>query len=131
MESVNPYIYVGLREPYRLLYRRHIHADAKDVAMMDLKTICNATGIIPGELLSASRKREFVWPRFVLMAHMRRELNMTLKEIADFFNRDHTTVIYAINQYDDLYMYDKEFRTFAKQINLPKYGKKTLDARKL
>lgn len=124
MNSVNPYIYVGLREPLRLLYRQYLYADAKDMASVALQVVCKATGIIPNELLSTSRKRELVWPRFILITYMRRELSMTLKDIGKFFNRDHSTVLYAISQYDNLYMYDREFKSFVKKINLPKYGKK-------
>lgn len=51
---------------------------------------------------------------------------MSLLEIGEVFGgRDHSTVIYQINQYKDLYATDKHFRSLADKVQsrLAKYNR--------
>ena len=48
-------------------------------------------------IVSKSRKREFVTIRFVVMEYLHLN-NMSLKQIGKVFNRDHSTVIVALNR---------------------------------
>lgn len=49
-------------------------------------------------LTGKSRSRDFVIPRQVAMYLIREILNFSFPEIARFFGKDHTTVIYSINR---------------------------------
>jgi len=56
---------------------------------------------IPEEILRGpSRKQDYVIPRMWIMARAKQDTKLTLKSIAIFFNRDHSTVIHAVQLYD-------------------------------
>ena len=52
--------------------------------------------VAPDDILSHSRKRAFVAVRHVIWAVMRSRWHMTLQDIADVFDRDHTSVLHGI-----------------------------------
>ncbi len=52
------------------------------------------------ELVSRSRKRSVVFPRQIAMYLTRKYTDASLSEIGSFYNRDHSTVLYAIKAVD-------------------------------
>ena len=92
--------------------------------------ILNVTAEISGyttdQLLSGSRKRALVQYRKIAM-HLAREMtNHSLAELGGFFDRDHTTVLHAVNSSQDLLAERAEFyqrymkiqRTIQEQLRL-------------
>ena len=63
-----------------------------------LKRISNEYKVNPKELLSSSRKRSLIYPRHYLMHLFHQNLGMSLSEIARYFKKDHSTVIYALKK---------------------------------
>ncbi len=62
--------------------------------IMDL--VARSCGVTKAELSSRSRRRRVVQPRQLAMYLCRKYTNASLKEIGRAFDRDHTSVIYAI-----------------------------------
>lgn len=66
---------------------------------------------IPIEVLkSRTRRREVLIPRQVIMDYAYKTEELTQKYIGNYFNRDHSTVINAIQQVSDLYETNKTFK---------------------
>ena len=67
---------------------------------------------IPFELSKTkSRKREIIICRQFAMYFLRQEFNkLSLQNIGDYFEKDHSTVVYSIKQINDLVEYDFEIK---------------------
>lgn len=57
------------------------------------------------DLLSKNRTRDFVYGRFIAFKILKNK-ELTLMEIADLFGIKHTTVIYGLQQFKRLSIYD-------------------------
>ena len=58
-----------------------------------------------------SRKREIIIARQFAMYFLRQEFyKLSLQKIADYFEKDHSTVVYSIKQINDLVEYDFEIK---------------------
>ncbi|MEK9181138.1 MAG: chromosomal replication initiator protein DnaA [Patescibacteria group bacterium] len=67
-----------------------------------METVASFYNVLPEDLIRQSRKKEYVKPRQIAMFLIRRELEMSLPSIGDFFGgRDHTTVIHAIGKIEN------------------------------
>lgn len=77
-----------------------------------IEVVCKYLNVSEERLTGASRKRELVEGRHIAMAFIRyTNRNLSLKQIGKLFgDRDHSTVIYAVQTYEDLYSTDKSFR---------------------
>ena len=67
---------------------------------------------IPFELSKTkSRKREIIIARQFAMYFLRQEFHkLSLQKIGDYFEKDHSTVVYSIKQINDLVEYDFEIK---------------------
>jgi len=61
---------------------------------------CNLWNVDPAELLSACRKTAVVAARQPIMAVLYHEYRMTLADIGDALDRDHTTVLHGVRVAD-------------------------------
>lgn len=61
-------------------------------------------------IISNSRLARIVKRRYMAIYTLRAELGYTLKEICDYFHRDHSTVIYAVKTHIDRMKYDTDYR---------------------
>lgn len=64
--------------------------------------VCKSQLLKTEEIQTKSRKRELVYTRNLCMYFMREKMNLSLKLIGKKFDRDHTTVIHAIDAINDL-----------------------------
>ena len=73
---------------------------------------------IPFELSKTkSRKREIIIARQFAMYFLRQEFHkLSLQKIGDYFDKDHSTVVYSIKQINDLVEYDFEIKQHHKNI---------------
>lgn len=62
-----------------------------------VKLVCYSTGITEKEIMGKDRYAHLIIARHVAMYMIRITCNWSLKNIGAIFNRDHTTVINAIN----------------------------------
>ncbi|MCD4707791.1 MAG: chromosomal replication initiator protein DnaA [Candidatus Sabulitectum sp.] len=67
-------------------------------------------GINPNALKGKKRKREILIPRQVSMFLLRDLTNLSLEEIGDFFDRDHSTVLNAIKRVNCMISEDSFFK---------------------
>lgn len=75
-----------------------------------LEKACDFYSVSRKEVLSKSRKREFVLPRQVIMYLLREELNLSLPSIGvKMGGKDHTTVGYACEKVGEKLKEDEEF----------------------
>lgn len=74
-----------------------------------LKETSDCLGLPILVLKSKTRKREFVEGRMI-MYKILKDNDATLKWIGDKFNRDHSTIISALNEFDILYDHITAFR---------------------
>ena len=107
---MTPYIYAGLTKRNQNLIIKQIPENkAEHLDIVDF--VCEVLNIQRKELLSNSRKRELAEGRFIAIGIMREEKScLSLKSLGRFFGgRDHSTIIYANNIYNNLYGSDKAF----------------------
>lgn len=63
--------------------------------------ILQETGFSPEDLKSRKRTSELVIARFIAMAVVKHHTRLKLKAIGQEFNRDHSSVIHALNEVDN------------------------------
>lgn len=110
----HPYIYAGLTDKKQLMSRMGRHTD-------DVQTIINITSAILGieldQLYSPNRKREVSEARCIAIGLIFSvNETVTLKQIGKIFNRDHSTIIYNRDLFNDLMGIDKGFTEKANQV---------------
>lgn len=59
----------------------------------------------------STRKREYVYPRYVAMYFIKRYVNCTLKFTGELFLKDHATALHGRNLVKNLIIYDKEIKS--------------------
>ncbi len=64
--------------------------------------VARARGIAVESVLGRSRLRPIVWARWEIMYRLRTDLAWSLRAIAEFFGRDHTTVIHGLESFAEL-----------------------------
>ena len=75
------------------------------------------SNITEEDILGASRKPSIVDRRYMAIATMRSE-GMTLHQIANVFNRDHTTILHALEQHQNRRTYEKKYRQLYDLLSL-------------
>lgn len=68
-----------------------------------IKMACRYYGLDENDVLGRRRYRELTLCRFMIMAILKKHSGMSLKKIGQLFDRDHTTVINAIQTLNDLF----------------------------
>jgi len=84
----------------------------KEAGMEDLKSItAGYFNISLSELISNKKQRIYSYPRQVAMYLCRKYTDSSFKQIGDAFgNKDHSTVIYAVNRIEKYKVRKKEIR---------------------
>lgn len=91
-----------------------------DIDKLDrFRYVLSLTNVGEDEIISASRKRELVSVRQMLMYFCSTELDMSLKQIGRLLNRDHSTVIHGKRLFKKYIAFkDGEIGTEAKRYNV-------------
>lgn len=116
IEIISPYIYPGIRrtdlpDGYRssqnllLITQEMILDSIEEVLRLNHKQIASPT-----------RSSHYVTARIFYCHLVRKYLNWSLKEIAASINRDHTTVIHSLRNYEDYFLNEDVFRSINKTI---------------
>ncbi len=74
-----------------------------------IKNISADFNLDEGEVLSPSRKKELILPRHLCMFFMYKVLGICFFQVGKKFNRDHSSVIYAVTKIEDKMKGDKDF----------------------
>lgn len=112
LENISPYVYPGMvnTEDYRKLRRfKRDKITKEEILEIVAKNCCVS---VP-EILSRVRGREVIDARFIFVAVMKREFGHTLKHIGKILDRDHTTIIHALEKFADRYKHYDEYREVA------------------
>ena len=112
---MNAEIFIGLNPINKLYFLNKVKMSEPN-SIIDIA--CDLLNSPRDEVIGKSRKREIVECRHIAMGVIRHNTLTTLKEIGKLFNRDHSSVIYAIENFKDLYGRDKEFTKKADMVKL-------------
>lgn len=115
---ISPYVYVGIRiSDLPMHVRTTIRKRTKKYNQaIILEAIEKVTGVTFEQLHMHKRTINLVTARQIYCYQMRDKLPWSLKEIGISINRDHTTVIYAVEAYHNLYETDDKFIETANKI---------------
>jgi chromosomal replication initiation ATPase DnaA len=102
--NVSPYILPGLKYPAAIA-RPHDET---------IKKVLDHYKVSMNDLKSKSRKRDVAMPRQLAMCALYILHRWTFKKVGNFLNRDHTTVIYAVQMTKNLIQTNPGF---AKQVH--------------
>jgi chromosomal replication initiator protein len=98
--KISPYVFAGLTAG-------HYGLKSEDYI---LDIVCRHFDITKFEIVSTSRKRNFVLPRHVVCHLVKKYTLLALKDIGWFMGgRDHSTIIHSIRAIDNLIATDKAF----------------------
>jgi hypothetical protein len=86
--------------------------------------ICNGEKIAPQILQTKSRDQKLVRTRQIIMSFCIKFKTGTLKTVGGYFNKDHTTVLYACKKIDELTWGDKDFALKINSYDQQIQGKK-------
>lgn len=95
------------REALRLEETRDVPITIEDI----LRHITQKYNLESRDLLSKSRQASIVAPRQIAMYLSRKLTNLSLMDIGRSFQRDHTTVIHAVDKIERSVQEDEEFKT--------------------
>jgi len=70
------------------------------------------------DIKKKDRRRRFVTCRQIIMMFQRQYTNLSLKDIADRFNCDHTTVIHSIQSAKNFIQTEEEYRINVRNIEI-------------
>ena len=86
-----------------------IYDEAKSISKL-FRIITNVFGVTKEQMLSRSRKREFVESKTMFAVIARTKLLLSTVEIGDLINRDHSSIIHYTKVHTDLYKVDKTYK---------------------
>jgi chromosomal replication initiation ATPase DnaA len=94
LKKIKPkyYIFPGMTEARA----EFIEARVKFNALIE--TVCSFYKVRAASILSTSRKRLYLKPRYVIIYLLSTEKGIPSTWLGEFMYRDHTTILYAINQ---------------------------------
>jgi chromosomal replication initiation ATPase DnaA len=103
---MHPYIYIGLNERQRHLYRIDNITNTEMI-----EKISNHLGISLTKLMSKSRQRDICEARHICIGLISKfDTNITLKTLGALFCKHHATIIHCRRTYENLYETDKNFK---------------------
>jgi len=75
-----------------------------------MRVCCQAYDVTPDLVISSLRKQSVVYARHMFSFFCRKHLNMTFNSIGYILGRDHSSVMHAINVFDNLITHDRTTR---------------------
>ena len=82
-----------------------------------INCICEVLNLSYNDIVGKCRKREIVEARQIAIGLiLEANPKLTLKKVGRIFKRDHSTIIYARNTYNDLLLTNKIFKSKVKQV---------------
>lgn len=96
-----------------ILFERHLQPQYDSVLRIQA-AIHEATGLQLYEYRSKGRKSEKYFAR-MLFAHLARQCNMRVKDIAAYIKRDPTSILHLLNKYRNEVKYNPTFRAQAEE----------------
>ena len=112
----HPYIYAGLPESEKYFVMNGISvSNPKDI----IDIVCEQLQFEREQLTGLSRKRPLVEARQIAIGLILiSNPGIGLKKVGKMFNRDHSTIIYARENFNDLYNTNKQFTQKVNMVRL-------------
>lgn len=104
---MTPQIYLGLPRNIKVNFIVN-HRDIKPADI--LRHVCQYFQLSEFQVLSKSRKHELVMARCHAIYLIKHNCLLTLKEIGSIFGRDHSTIIYNLETYENMFETDSKFK---------------------
>lgn len=82
------------------------------------EAITHVMGLKFEDLITKSRTKETFFARMIIINHCREKEKMSLSEIGQLINRDHTTIMHGIKTYTNEIKYNSSFRELVSKINI-------------
>lgn len=107
---MNPYIYVGLRQPMKLEF---LQALDKPI----IRIVSDITGISVDDIKSKRRIRTIVEARCLAIYFLRTKNRNTYQKIGELVGgRDHSTIIYNLSLYEILMAQNEGFKSMSEKV---------------
>jgi chromosomal replication initiator protein len=118
-KKISPYLFPGLKLEL-LDLRRHPYLKKSKMKMTEeqiLKIVGQECGLTKEQIISRSRKREFVESRHISAYVIKRKTRYSLAKIGEGLGgRDHTTIMNSVRKFEDLFETDPVFRGKSENI---------------
>ena len=113
---ISPYIYPGIRRTD--LPAGYTPSQDPILATQEiiLSSIEEVLGLTYQQIASPIRRGSYVTARIFYCYFVRKHLNWSLTEIGSSINRDHTTVIHSLKNYEDYLLNEEVFKSTNKAI---------------
>lgn len=120
---VHPLTYIGLTDLGKKIYFNNMSITHRTSVDGILKIVSSCFDIPVEILLSPNRSRHVVQARLIAIMDIRANYPaMTLVDLGKIFGRDHSTIIYSINAFQDLSKYDKPFKALLAKYKVYTYA---------
>lgn len=117
---ISPYVFPGLKldgEDRRLIKSSFKHLKYKITKEDLLDMVADECGVTAKQIISRIREREIVNGRFMYCAIMNISFGYTLQKIGKIMDdRDHTTILHAVETFKDRYRNEETFRSTVNRI---------------
>jgi len=111
-ENISPYVYPGIKNNEEYIKLRRFKRD-KITKEEILEIVAKNCFVTVPQILSRIRTREVIDARYIFAAVMRKEFNHNLTYIGNILDRDHTTIIHALETFGDRYKRYDDYRDVA------------------
>jgi len=110
-QNINPYVFPGLTDYGKSIFQRRLMAIKKNTPDAIITNLTELFSVSKETLLSKKRQRRLVNIRCIAIREIRANYpRMGLKTIGRIFNKDHSTIIHSLKQYDILMRFDHDFK---------------------
>jgi chromosomal replication initiation ATPase DnaA len=111
MVTTNPQLIDNLVDELQLFSQSHDRIIVRAFNKSDIiDIVCQFFEVSKHDIFKKCRKQCFTIPRYCVMYFFKYELKLSYKSIGMEFQRDHSTVINAVQVINDMIEYDKHFK---------------------
>jgi chromosomal replication initiation ATPase DnaA len=117
--SISPYCFPGVKLDCKdkTKFKSSLKLSKYDISKEEiLKIISQECDVSLSEITSRIRTKEVVNARFIFCAIMKNHFSYSLKRIGSVVGRDHTTIISAINEFNNRYRNEEYFKLMVNNI---------------
>lgn len=113
--KVSPYVFPGIKcqDTIKKLREERKKKITKEEV---LEFVANKCGVSPYDIIGKVKTTDIVDSRHIYVAIMRKYFRYTYKSIGETLKRDHTTMIYAMNVFEDRYKNYEYYKQNADKI---------------
>jgi len=117
--SISPYCFPGIKldQNDKRKFKSSVELSKYKMSKEEiLEIISQECDVSLSEILTRCRKKEVVNARFIFCAVMKRHFTYSLKRIGAIVHRDHTSVIHAIEEFDNRLKNEDHFKSMVNNI---------------